>query len=49
MFFVSEEFLRQQEQGNEIEQTIGDAVQVGEGLFDQPYKSKADQKGSQST
>ena len=49
MFFVSEEFLRQQEEGHEINQTIGEAVQLGEGLFDQPYKSKADQKGSQGT
>ena len=35
MFFVSEEFLRKyEEEEGEVEQTIGDAVQVGEGLFE---------------
>ncbi len=35
MFFVSEEFLRKyEEEEGEVEQTIGDAVQVGEELFD---------------
>ncbi len=44
MFFVSEEFLRKHEQGEQYRQTIDEAVKPGEGLFDQPYKSKADQK-----
>ena len=35
MFFVSEEFLRKyEEEEGEIEQTIGEAVQVGEELFE---------------
>ena len=35
MFFVSEEFLRKyEEEEGEVEQTIGDAVQVGEELFE---------------
>ena len=34
MFFVSEEFLRKYEAGEEVEQTIDEAVPVGEELFD---------------
>ena len=34
MFFVSEEFLRKYETGGEFNQTIEDAVPVGEELFD---------------
>ena len=34
MFFVSEEFLRKYQEKEEINQTIGDAVQLGEELFD---------------
>ena len=34
MFFVSEEFLRKYEAGDEVEQTIGEAVPIGEELFD---------------
>ena len=34
MFFVSEEFLRRYEAGEEVEQTIGEAVPLGEELFD---------------
>ena len=34
MFFVSEEFLRKYQAGEEVEQTIGDAVPEGAGLFD---------------
>ena len=35
MFFVSEEFLRKyEEEEGQVEQTIGEAVQVGEELFD---------------
>ena len=35
MFFVSEEFLRKyEEEEGEVEQTIGEAVKVGEGLFE---------------
>ena len=43
MFFVSEEFLRDYIDGNEIVQTIDEAVLPGEGLFDN-YESKADWK-----
>ena len=35
MFFVSEEFLRKYEQGEEFVQTIDEAVKPGEGLFEQ--------------
>ncbi len=34
MFFVSEEFLRKYQETGEVNQTIGEAVQPGEGLFD---------------
>ena len=34
MFFVSEEFLRKYESGEEIDQTIGEAVPVGQELFE---------------
>ena len=47
MFFVSEEFLRKYEQGEEVVQTIDEAVKPGEGLFDQEYESKADRKERQ--
>ena len=33
MFFVSEEFLRKYQAGEEVEQTIGDAVPEGAGRF----------------
>ena len=33
MFFVSEEFLRKYEQGEDIVQTVDEAVPVGEELF----------------
>ena len=45
MFFVSEEFLRKYEQGEDFAQTIDEAVKPGEGLFDQDYQTKADFKG----
>ncbi len=48
MFFVSEEFLRKYEAGEDFVQTIDEAVKPGEGLFDQDYQSKADHK-NQST
>ena len=48
MFFVSEEFLRKYESGEEFVQTIDEAVKPGEGLFDQPYESKASRKGKRS-
>ena len=35
MFFVSEEFLRKYEEGEEVEQTIGEVVPAGEALFDE--------------
>ena len=44
MFFVSEEFLRKYEQGEDYAQTIDEAVKPGEGLFDHDYKSIADKK-----
>ena len=47
MFFVSEEFLRKYEQGEDFAQTIDEAVQPGEGLFDQVYQSKADFRENQ--
>ena len=34
MFFVSEEFLRKYEAGEDFEQTIDDAVPVGTELFE---------------
>ncbi len=34
MFFVSEEFLRKYEAGDEIDQTISEAVPVGQELFE---------------
>ena len=34
MFFVSEEFLRKYQEGEEFNQTIDQAVPVGEELFD---------------
>jgi len=49
MFFVSEEFLRKYEQGEDFVQTIDEVVKPGEGLFDQPYESKADRKSRQRT
>ena len=44
MFFVSEEFLRKYEQGEDFVQTIDEVVAPGQGLFDQDYKSKADSR-----
>ena len=35
MFFVSEEFLRKYEIGEEFDQTINEAVPVGQELFEQ--------------
>ena len=35
MFFVSEEFLRKYESGEDFDQTIDEAVPVGEELFDE--------------
>jgi hypothetical protein len=43
MFFVSEEFLRTYEGGENIVQTIDEVVKPGQGLFDN-YQSKADWK-----
>ncbi len=34
MFFVSEEFLRKYETGEEVNQTIDEAVPVGQELFE---------------
>ena len=34
MFFVSEEFLRKYQSGEEIAQTIGEAIPVGQELFE---------------
>ena len=49
MFFVSEEFLRKYEAGEDFVQTIDEAVQPGQGLFDQDYESKADFKSRQTS
>ena len=49
MFFVSEEFLRKYEQGEDFAQTIDEVVKPGEGLFDQDYESKADFKSNQES
>ena len=49
MFFVSEEFLRKYEQGEDFVQTIDEAVKPGEGLFDQDYETKAQWKARQKT
>ena len=46
MFFVSEEFLRKYEAGEEFVQTIDEVVAPGQGLFDD-YVSKADWKVKQ--
>ncbi len=34
MFFVSEEFLRKYQEGEDFDQTIDEAVPEGQGLFD---------------
>lgn len=42
MFFVSEEFLRQYESGEEVTQTVDEAVPEGQSLFEEgTYRSKA--------
>ena len=47
MFFVSEEFLRKYESGEEFVQTIDEVIEPGQGLFDGEYESKADWKAKQ--
>ncbi len=42
MFFVSEEFVRQYSSGEEITQTIDEAVPAGTELFEGEYRTKAD-------
>jgi len=45
MFFVSEEFLRQYESGQDFEQTIDEVVPEGGDLFEEgSYMSKAEKK-----
>ena len=45
MFFVSEEFLRQYESGEDFEQTIDGVVAEGADLFEEgTYQSKKDAK-----
>ena len=46
MFFVSEEFLRKYEAGEDFNQTIDEVVKPGQGLFDN-YESKAEHKRRQ--
>ena len=46
MFFVSEEFLRKYEVGEDFAQTIDAVVKPGEGLFDN-YESKGEHKRRQ--
>ena len=41
MFFVSEEFLRKYETGEDFSQTIDEAVPLGTELFDDPGGKKA--------
>ena len=41
MFFVSEEFLRSYEAGEEFNQTIDEAVPEGSELFGGDYETKA--------
>ena len=48
MFFVSEEFLRKYQTGEEFVQTIDEAVAPGQELFED-YKSKADWKAEQKS
>ena len=43
MFFVSEEFLRKFEAGEDFASSLDEALQPGEGLFDN-YESKAEHK-----
>jgi hypothetical protein len=40
MFFVSEEFLRKYEQGEEFSQTIEESVPVGQELFEDSGSKK---------
>ena len=47
MFFVSEEFLRSFEAGDDFNQTIDQAVPKGEPLFGGDYESKASMKAKQ--
>jgi len=45
MFFVSEEFLRQYESGQDFQQTIDEVVPEGSDLFEEgSYISKAEKK-----
>jgi len=50
MFFVSEEFLRRHEQGEEPRSTLGDVVALGESLFptgeQRPRKARGREKAS---
>jgi len=39
MFFVSEEFLREYESGEEPESTLEEAVPLGHGLFEKTSES----------
>ena len=48
MFFVSEEFLRKYEEDGEISQTIGEAVPLGEELFDSTEGKAAHNKKRRS-
>ena len=48
MFFVSEEFLRKYQAGEEFVQTIDKAVAPGHELFED-YESKADWKAKQKS
>ena len=48
MFFVSEEFLRKYQAGEDFVQTIDEAVAPGHELFED-YESKADWKAKQKS
>ena len=41
MFFVSEEFLRRHESGEEVQSTLGEVVQYDETLFPDEQAQKA--------
>ena len=48
MFFVSEEFLRKYQAGEEFVQTIDEVVAPGRGLFEE-YESKVDHRVEHGT
>ena len=49
MFFVSEEFLRRHESGEEVQSTLGDVVQYDETLFPDEQAQKAARRDAVKT